>query len=467
VNLTGIAPQALGAIAAISALSACHFFVIRSLGSSQHVKSATIMAFLVLVWFLVLVVGIRLTQDTTKGVIRSERTAPVSTSLRIAKGPTADRVHVVRAFPSLTFENLTNLVQPDDGTDRIFITEQDGRVFYFLNQSTANEAKEYLNISDRVSISRPEEGLLGLVFDPAFSDNGFFYVHYSQADPRRSVVSRFQRSGADPEVADPETELIILEIAQPTGQHNGGQLAFGPDGFLYIGVGDGGAAVIDSPSQDTASLLGSILRIDVKASSPERPYLVPPDNPFVGSPNARDEIWAYGLRNPWRFSFDEQTGLLWVPDVGSLLREEINIVEKGKNYGWNIMEGRSCIRQVNCHRADLELPLWQYPRDGGRCAVIGGYVYRGQEFPILTGAYIFADLCSGILSALRLEGGAVTEEIELGLAKGGEVTAGETEMLGLFTRSFGQDLAGNLYTLDQSGKIFRLALALATVKGAD
>ena len=319
-----------------------------------------------------------------------------------------------------------------------------------------SEVKEYLDITDRVSIGRPEEGLLGLVFDLDYSDNGFFYVFYSKAQPRRTALSRFQRSGSNPMIADPETELIILEIPQPSGQHNGGQLAFGPDGYLYIAVGDGGAGAIDSPSQDTGSLLGSILRIDVNGASVEQTYLIPPDNPFVGSTDARGEIWAYGLRNPWRFSFDEQTGLLWVADVGGVLREEINIVKKGGNYGWNIMEGNTCVHQVNCYQSELELPLWQYPRDAGRCTIIGGYVYRGQELPFLTGAYIFGDLCSGIISALRLEGESVIEEMELASVKIGKVASGYAEIGGFFTRSFGQDLAGNLYTSAQSGGIFRL-----------
>ena len=220
-------------------------------------------------------------------------------------------------------------------------------------------------------------------------------------------------SGNDASTADKDSELVILEIPQPAGNHNGGQLAFGPDGYLYVGLGDGGRG--GDPfgnGQDLGTLLGSILRIDVSEASPTRPYQVPGDNPFVGITGALGEIWAYGLRNPWRFSFDSQYGdsgygdsesaRLWVGDVGQNNREEVDLVQKGLNYGWNVMEGTACFSpQTGCDQTGLELPVAEYGREGG-CSIIGGYVYRGRLIPSLYGAYVFGDFCSGSVWGIRL-----------------------------------------------------------------
>ena len=255
-------------------------------------------------------------------------------------------MRVERAFPGLDFIALTNLLQPDDGSDRLFVTEKAGLVRVFQNDDDISEAGVFLGIQDRVSDAGMEEGLLGLAFDPAYRDNGFFYTYYSAASPRRSVVSRFSASESDPNLANPESETVIIEILQTFGNHNGGQIAFGPDGFLYISLGDGGSG--GDPlghGQDTSNLLGSILRIDVEGVSGDKNYRVPPDNPFVGVLSARDEIWAYGLRNPWRFSFQavgEQSGTLWLGDVGQDNWEELDIIKPGRNYGWNLMEGNHC-----------------------------------------------------------------------------------------------------------------------------
>ena len=219
---------------------------------------------------------------------------------------------------------------------------------------------EFLDIRDRVSNRGSEEGLLGLALDP--QSDGYFYVYYSAADPRRSVVSRFAYgSEGQPTVgpsADPDSELIILEIEQPYANHNGGQIAFGPDGFLYIGLGDGGAAGDPRGNgQDTSTLLGSILRIDVSEATPDQPYAIPPDNPFADG-GGRPEIWAYGLRNPWRFSFDRETGDLWTGDVGQNQWEEIDLIERGGNYGWNTLEGNHCFNpRENCDRENKIPPV--------------------------------------------------------------------------------------------------------------
>ena len=357
-------------------------------------------------------------------------------------------MRVERAFPNLNFQRLTNLVQPDDGHDHIFVTEQAGSIRVFLNDQRATKADIFLDITDRVKEADNEEGLLGLAFDPDYKNNGYFYVYYSAAGPRRSVVSRFSVSKGDPKMADPDSEFVIMEILQPFGNHNGGQLAFGPDGYLYIGLGDGGGGGDPGGNgQNTGTLLGSILRIDVRRVSDDKNYRVPPDNPFVGVTGAREEIWAYGLRNPWRFSFDEHTGFLWVGDVGQSSWEEIDVVKKGLNYGWNIMEGRHCFSpRTDCEEAGLELPLVEYSLSAGNCSAIGGYVYRGRGIPSLLGAYVYGDFCSGNIWGLRYDGELVTEQMLLV----------DSDLL---VTSFGQDLARNLYILSRNDGIYHLVTA--------
>jgi len=227
-------------------------------------------------------------------------------------------VEVERVFSNLSFEEMTNLVQPDDTGDLIFITEQGG-VIYSFSSNNPQQADVFLDITDRVNRGGNEEGLLGLAFDPDYRENGYLYVYYSVADPSRSVLARFSIDEEDTDVADPESEVIIMEVAQPFANHNAGQLAFGPDGYFYIGLGDGGGS--GDPlgnAQNLSTVLGSILRIDVNGLSAPGDYAIPADNPFMGTEDAREEIWAFGLRNPWRFSFDLETGLLWAADVGQI-----------------------------------------------------------------------------------------------------------------------------------------------------
>jgi glucose/arabinose dehydrogenase len=302
----------------------------------------------------------------------------------------------------------------------------------------------FLDITDRVNRGGDEEGLLGLAFDPAYQQNGYFYVYYSAANPRRSVVSRFKLDQQNADMADPQSEVIIMEVAQPYANHNGGQLVFGPDGYLYIGLGDGGSAGDPHGNgQNLGTLLGKILRIDVSGLSAPGDYTIPVDNPFVGTEGARAEIWAFGLRNPWRFSFDSQTGLLWAGDVGQGSREEIDIIVKGANYGWNIMEGLDCyLPSTGCNQSGLTLPVFEYDHSQG-CSITGGYVYRGDRIPSLQGSYVYGDYCSGKIWALTYDGGAVTENILL-------------VDTGLSITSFGEDPAGNLYILDRQGGIYTL-----------
>ena len=343
----------------------------------------------------------------------------------------------------------TNMVQADDGG--ILATDQAGRILWFektaLDGSDAVSVLEFLDIRDRVSSRGSEEGLLGLALGPR--EDGQFYVYYSAANPRRSVVSRFsyglEGTPAEGKPADPGSELVILEVEQPYPNHNGGQIAFGPDGYLYIGLGDGGSAGDPLGSgQDTSTLLGSILRIDVSDATLAQPYAIPPDNPFADG-GGRPEIWAYGLRNPWRFSFDRETGELWAGDVGQNEWEEIDVIRRGGNYGWNVLEGNHCYRpRDGCDREGAIPPVWEYSLDGAPCSVIGGYVYRGDAIPWLRGAYVYGDFCSGKVYGLRYQDGQVTEHKELA----------DT---GMRIMSFAEDTAGELYLLSQEEGIHRLA----------
>ena len=283
------------------------------------------------------------------------------------------------ALGGMEFDKPVALVFADESTDSGYMVEQSGRILLVSLEGDSWSTTEVLDIRDRVNDRGREEGLLGLALDPEFESNGHLYVNYTASDPRRTVVSRFTMSPNGPGVADPRSELVILEVRQPYSNHNGGQVLFGPDQFLYIGLGDGGSAGDPRGNgQNLGTLLGSIARIDVSTLDTTGAYDVPADNPFLGTGGARAEIWAYGLRNPWRFSFDRETGDLWAGDVGQNRREEVNVVKSGLNYGWNIMEGSVCYRadEGSCEREGLESPVVDYRHAHG-CSVTGGYVYRG------------------------------------------------------------------------------------------
>lgn len=351
---------------------------------------------------------------------------------------------VEAAFPSLAFSNPVGIYPADDGTNRLFVLQQNGLIYVFNNSKTATSPTVFLDIRDRVLFGG-EEGLLGLAFHPNFTENKYFYVDYVADSPLRTVIARYSVSTGNPDEADKNSEFILLEVNQPFSNHKGGQIAFGPDGFFYIALGDGGSA--GDPygnAQNLTTLLGKILRIDVDSTSLGRQYGIPADNLFVDNLNGyKEEIYAYGLRNPWRFSFDTQTGWLWAGDVGQGRREEVDIIQKGKNYGWNITEGTLCYSPPSgCNTTGLEPPIWEYGHDVGN-AITGGFVYRGSLLGELVGAYVYGDFGSGRIWALRYNGTDVTSN------------AGLIDT-GLSIASFGIDNKDNLYICAFDGKIYLL-----------
>lgn len=352
-------------------------------------------------------------------------------------------VELERAFADIAFDEPVFLTSAGDGSGRLFVVEQRGVVHVLASTAPRTDHGVFLDITARVSRARREEGLLGLAFDPGFASNGYFYVYYSAASPRRSVLSRFSVPGVA-DAADATSELVLLEVPQPFSNHNGGMISFGPDGFLYVGLGDGGSGGDPRGNgQDLGTLLGSILRIDVQGASAGAPYRVPPDNPFVGVAGAREEIWAYGLRNPWRFSFDPATGDLWAADVGQADREEVDLVLPGRNYGWNTMEGTNCFLTADCDRTGLEPPVVEYGHGLG-CSVTGGYVYRGAAVPALSGVYVYADFCTGRIWGFRHTDLGVSGPVQLLQAP-------------FQVSSFGTDSRGELYVLGFDGGVYRFA----------
>ena len=326
--------------------------------------------------------------------------------------------NVENAFPNLSFEDPVGIHAPNDGTNRLFVIEQEGRIKVFNNDTNTSDWDMFLDITNLVDQDGgyTEEGLLGLAFHPDFTDNGYFYVNYTEHNPRRNVIARYTVNSNNPNQANYNSSQIILEVGQPYTNHNGGQMEFGPnDGYLYISFGDGGSA--GDPlghGQNTTTLLGTLIRIDVDNPSNGLNYSIPSDNPFVDVIGPRPEIYAYGLRNMWRFSFDLQTGFLWGADVGQYEYEEINIIESGGNYGWNIMEGTSCYDSPSCNEDGLELPIWEYELYvNGVCSITGGYVYRGPTLWNLTGKYIYGDWCTGDIWALEYseDGNHVNEHL--------------------------------------------------------
>jgi glucose/arabinose dehydrogenase len=359
----------------------------------------------------------------------------------------AQSVSLVKAFPSLTFNVPIFLTHAGDGTNRIFVVQQDGNILVFPNDSAVVSDNVFLHITPKLSATSGEEGLLGLAFHPQYKTNGYFYVNYTAPNPLRTVVARYHVLPNNADRADSSSEFKIIEINQPFTNHNGGMLAFGPDGKLYMGMGDGGSANDpDTNGQHRTTLLGKMLRIDVDDTTVSTHYKIPPDNPFAGNPSGwREEIWALGMRNPWRWSFDLD-GTLWVGDVGQDTREEVDIITKGGNYGWNIMEGTICRPPTTaCDMTGLVLPIKDYPHSLG-IAITGGYVYRGYRTPFLTGAYIYADYGSGRIWMLRYVNGAITADSLLMQAP-------------FAISSFGTDQLNELYIVSYSGlaSIYRFA----------
>ena len=301
----------------------------------------------------------------------------------------------VEALGGRRFERPIEAVPYPGG--RVLIAEQSGLVL--LLNATSGEGVTFLDLRQRVSRDSNEEGLLSVALDPEFAANGRLYAYYSvEGGSRRTRLSRFSIAG---DVADPASELVILEVAQPFSNHNGGSVRFGPDGMLYLGLGDGGSGGDPMGNgQNLGTLLGAVLRLDVSEASEATPYRVPADNPFVGAAGARPEIWALGLRNPWRMAFDTATGELWLADVGQSDIEEVDIVVRGRNYGWNRLEVNDCFQpRSGCDRSGTVAPVASYDHREG-CSVSGGVVYRGAAVPELVDAYVYGDFCSGRVWAL-------------------------------------------------------------------
>ncbi|HXG65554.1 MAG TPA: PQQ-dependent sugar dehydrogenase [Blastocatellia bacterium] len=324
-----------------------------------------------------------------------------------------------------------------DGSNRLFILEKGGAVQVL--QPGASAPTVFLDISAKVLSDASEQGLLGLAFHPQFSVNRSFYISYTRQPDGALIIAHYRASALDPNVAE-AGESVFLEIPQPVAQHHSGMLAFGPDGLLYIGAGDSDHGYDpDNHAQNLDLMLGKILRVDVDRQDAGLTYAAPPDNPFFGPVPGRDEIYAVGFRNPWRFSFDRLTGQLYVADVGQDSREEINIVTRGGNYGWRVFEGRRCtnLDPEQC-ALDFAPPIIEYRHARGRCSVTGGYVYRGSQSNLPAGAYIYGDFCSG----------------EIFMWKGGEPQLLLDTDLNI--SSFGEDEAGEIYVVGLGGTVGRL-----------
>lgn len=369
-------------------------------------------------------------------------------------------VKAVRAFEDLIFDRPIVVTHGNDGSNRIFVAEQEGIVKVFENDADVEEADVFLDIDKRCRYrdNQNEEGLLGFAMHPKFKDNGQVFVYYTTAsEDHTSFISRF--TSADRKTADPDSEEVLMKIPQPFWNHNGGTIVFGPDGMLYIGLGDGGSG--NDPNgngQNLTTLLGSILRIDVDSKDNGKGYAIPKDNPFVNhevvinrrgkKAKARPEIYAYGLRNVWRMAFDREDGKLWVADVGQNVWEEINVVEKGGNYGWNIREAKHWFRpDGNDNKSDKLIdPVWEYHHDVGK-SITGGLVYRGKSVPQLVGKYVYADYVSGRIWALEHDGLQTVANYTL------TGPTGDTQPV----MSFGEDEAGEIYFTTPFGQLWTFA----------
>lgn len=330
------------------------------------------------------------------------------------------------------------------GDERMFVTERFGTIRVVED----GQVSTFVDLTDRVMAGGIEQGLLGLAFHPDFASNGRFFVYYTNAEGNRTL-SELAVSASDPAVGDPASEKVFFSFPQPPRstdiRHYGGMLMFGPDGYLYASLGDGANA--SDQGQDPATLFATIIRLDV--DSGEEPYGIPPDNPFAGSDEGADEVWAYGMRNPWRFTIDPASNLLIVGDVGLETWEEVNVLDlgadAGANLGWANVEGSQCFRENPCDPADYHVPVVQYGHEEG-CSITGGHVYRGSAIPEIDGLYFYADWCTGFVRSLRFEGGELVEELDW------------TEDLGETPRinAFGVDAQGELYAVIHEGILARI-----------
>lgn len=365
--------------------------------------------------------------------------------LALQHSNTIGQVQLTNAFPGLSFAQPIFLTHAGDGSNRIFVVQQDGFIKVFPNDTAATSATTFLNIQDKLSSTGGEEGLLGLAFHPDYENNGYFYVNYTAPGPLRTVVARYSVMPGNPNKADSLSEFVVLSVNQPFSNHNGGMVMFGVDGYLYIGLGDGGSAGDPQDhGQTLQSLLGKILRIDVDTTVGPQNYGIPEDNPFAGNPAAgQEEIYAWGFRNPWRFSEDAASGLILVGDVGQNIWEEIDDLQNGLNYGWRCYEGNVPYNTSGCGpMGNYTFPIKVYSHSGGNCSATGGYIYRGYRKPGFTGSYIYGDYCSGRIWLLRYENGQVLEDSLLINSP-------------LSISSFGVDQDGELYICNYGGNIQR------------
>lgn len=354
---------------------------------------------------------------------------PASTATTVRLEQVADR-----------FRSPVYVTSPP-GDSRLFVVEQAGRIRVVKDRRTVPQS--FLDIANRVR-SGGEQGLLSMAFHPDYRSNGWFYVNFTDRNGD-THIERFTVSG-NPDVADPASMRLIMKIDQPYANHNGGLVMFGPDGLLYIGMGDGGSGGDPKGNgQNPHARLGKMLRINVSRADP---YTIPAGNPFANGRDGAPEVWATGMRNPWRFSFDRVAGLLYIGDVGQDRAEEIDVApasRAGINYGWNIMEGAECFRRSGCDRNGLQAPVVTFANGGGACSVIGGYVYRGRRIPEIVGHYFYSDYCGGWLRSFRYQDGTAADKRSWEIPDIGNVV------------SFGEDSAGELYIVAENGRIFRFA----------
>lgn len=388
-------------------------------------------------------------EATAAGAVSADISLPTPTPAPDIAPLAPDQVRLRLEPVYRGFQLPVFLTHAGDGSGRSFVVEKSGKIWVIDNGAV--QSAPFLDVSAKITTSGNEQGLLGMAFAPNFAESGHFFVNYTDRQGT-TVVERYTVSASNRNQANPQSAFTVITVAQPASNHNAGMLDFGPDGYLYVPLGDGGAANDRfGHGQNPDTLLAKILRLDV-TSDPTQPYLIPADNPFVnadwnGRP-VRDEVWAIGLRNPWRTSFDRSTGDFWIADVGQNQIEEVNVVQPGApggyNLGWPIMEGQSCFNASSCNQDGLTLPVVDYRHVGGNCSVTGGYVYRGAVFPQWNGIYFYGDFCSGRIWALAPDG------------SGGWSNA-EVLDSNLTLSSFGEDEAGELYALDYgSGVVYRL-----------